>query len=93
MLEQVGAAPQMLRERLAVVLGQHAGRAPVDELVQVGGVALDGVRGRAQLRAAVGHQPEQPPAHRVQLIGVFPSSSHRWEITYFLPPVQPGLLM
>ena len=55
----------MLRQRLAVVLGQHAGRTPVDELVQVGGVALDGALGRTQVRAAVGHQPEQPPAHRV----------------------------
>ena len=55
--QQVGAAAEVLGERLAVVLGQHAGRAPLNELVQVGGVAIDGERGRAQVRAAVGHQP------------------------------------
>ena len=57
MPEQVGAAAEVLGQRLAVVLGQNAGRAAVDELVQVRGVALDGERGRAQVRAAIGHQP------------------------------------
>ena len=35
-LDLFGAAAQVLRQRLAVVLGQDAGRAPVDELVQIG---------------------------------------------------------
>ena len=52
--QQVGAAAQVFRQSLPVVLGQHPGRAPVDELVQVGGVSLDGERGRAEVRAALG---------------------------------------
>ena len=55
--QQVRAAAQVLGQCLAVVLGQHAGRAPVNELVQAGGVALDGERGRAEVRAALRHQP------------------------------------
>ena len=35
MPEYVGAASEVLRQRLPVVLGQDPGRAPVDELVQI----------------------------------------------------------
>ena len=55
--QQVGAAAQVLCQRLAVVLCENAGRAAADELVQVRGIAPDGERGRAQVRAAIGHQP------------------------------------
>ena len=62
----VGTASQVLRQGLAVVLGEDSGRAPLDELVQIGRVSLDGTRGHPQVRAGICGQPEDPPPNRVQ---------------------------
>ena len=50
-LDLFGAAIQMLGQGFAVVLGQDAGRASVDELVQIGRVSSEGERRHPQVRA------------------------------------------
>ena len=85
-LDLFGAAAQVLRQGLAVVLGQDTGRAPVDELVQVGRVSSDGERRHPQVRAILRNQPEDPPANRVhRRVVVSRLSSHM--VGYYLLPV------
>ena len=76
MPERVRVASRVLGQHLAVVLSQDAGRALVDELVRIGRVPADRERDRAQVRAILRHQPEEPPRHGIPLRAVcsLPSS-------------------
>ena len=68
----------MLGQRFPVVLGQHAGRAAVDELVQIGRVPPDGARGHPKVGAALLDPCEDAPANRIHVQIVFVKYHSRW---------------
>ena len=86
--QEVGTAPDVLGERLAVVFAEHAGRAPMDELVHVRAVAAHRERRHPQARAALRQQPDDPSAHRVQFRVSSRASHHVEDTTYATRPVQ-----
>ena len=74
----IGAAAQVLGQDLAVVLGEDARRAPVDELVQVRFIAPEHKRGRPQVRAVLSQQPKH---FRTTVSHGKESSKFNWDCT------------
>ena len=63
--------PQLFGVTAQVLDQQHAGRAPVDELVQIGRVPPDGARGHPKVGAALLDPWEDAPANRIHVQIVF----------------------
>ena len=78
--ELVGAATQVLGQGFAIVLGEHAGRAAVDELVQIGRIAPDGARGHPKVGTALLDPCEDAPTNRIHSNIVFSHFESRFVI-------------